>query len=108
MGDKAKRVQPAHDILRNYGIGVNDAVNGVFLPNKIIQAVYQVYYLMKTIKCIFFQVNRIITNANSTGGKQGVIDALDRISYSYVLSTTNTSANWRTVLNKITYWKYKH
>ena len=97
VGDTSKRAQAARDILNKHGIGVDDAVNGVFLPNRNnIDNMPGILHNGKHPNRYFDRVNNIIIEADELGGKQSVLEALDDIRK--VLSDADRLSNWRNII----------
>ena len=93
----AARAKPARDILDKHKIDYNDAVNGVFLPNKNnTDGLAGILHNGRHPNEYIDEINRRIISADKLGGKQGVIDELANIKD--ILGNTPRNADWRTVL----------
>lgn len=98
VGDTSKGAKPARDILKKYGIDVDDARNGVFLPNKnnIDEALSGIKHNGRHPDKYIDAVNKRIIKADEIGGKQGVLDELSKIND--ILSSASRDASWYTIL----------
>lgn len=97
VGDTSKKAQPAREILSKHGIDVDDAVNGVFLPNRNnISDMPGILHNGKHPNRYFESVNDRIINADRVGGKQSVLDELESIKG--ILSGSNRNASWYDIL----------
>ncbi|WP_346770499.1 RHS repeat-associated core domain-containing protein [Pseudomonas sp. 273] len=97
VGDTAKLAAPARDILKKHGIHVDDAVNGVFLPNRnnTDLSIPGILHNGKHPNSYFETVNEIITNADRMGGKEGVTKALNNIRQK--LLSASRDSNWKDI-----------
>lgn len=88
----------AHDILRKHDIGINDAVNGVFLPTykNTDSAISGILHSGVHPKDYLSAINSRIRDADVFGGKQAVLDELDNIRN--ILGNANRNSDWRTIL----------
>ncbi|EMH6116481.1 AHH domain-containing protein, partial [Proteus mirabilis] len=98
VGDTSKGAQPARDILKKHGIDVDDARNGVFLPNRnnVDEALSGIKHNGRHPDKYIDAVNRRIIKADDVGGKQGVLDELSKIND--ILSSARRDASWYTIL----------
>ncbi|HHV7361588.1 TPA: RHS repeat-associated core domain-containing protein, partial [Morganella morganii] len=98
VGDTSKRAQPARDILKKHGIDVDDAKNGVFLPNRnnVDEALSGIKHNGRHPSDYIDAVNTRIIDADKLNGKQGVLDELSKIRD--ILSSANRDASWYTIL----------
>ncbi|HHZ7357001.1 TPA: RHS repeat-associated core domain-containing protein, partial [Proteus mirabilis] len=98
VGDTSKGAQPARDILKKHGIDVDDARNGVFLPNRnnVDEALSGIKHNGRHPNDYIEAVNERIIRADKEGGKQGVIDTLSEIRE--ILSSASRNAKWKTIL----------
>jgi hypothetical protein len=93
--DKAS--QKARDILEKYGIDINNAVNGVYLPNsKNNNGIQGIEHNGRHPQSYAKKVNELIEKADTQGGKQEVIKTLTDIKNKLQNAPRNT--NWRNVL----------
>lgn len=89
--------QNARDILNKYGIDINDAVNGVYLPTpKDKTATQGIEHNGRHPLSYAERVNRLIIDADNIGGKQSVLNKLNDIKNNLKNAPRNT--NWRNVL----------
>ena len=72
----AKKAKPAQDILRKFGIGINDASNGLFLPT-VKNVSKATYHPSLHTNAYYRKVNNLLGRANT---RQEAIDILKRIS----------------------------
>ncbi len=81
VGDTSKRAKIARDILRKHGIDIDDALNGVFLPNRsnMDKTARGILHNGKHPNAYFDSVNDLIRNADNAGGKEAVLKTIDRI-----------------------------
>lgn len=98
VGDTSKRAQPAWDILKKHSIDVDDAKNGVFLPNRnnVDEALSEIKHNGRHPSDYIDAVNTRIIDADKLNGKQGVLDELSKIRD--ILSSANRDASWYTIL----------
>ncbi|HIE4220579.1 MAG: AHH domain-containing protein [Proteus mirabilis] len=98
VGDTSKGAQPARDILKKHGIDVDDARNGVFLPNRnnVDEALSGIKHNGRHPNDYIEAVNERIIRTDKEGGKQGVIDTLSEIRE--ILSSASRNAKWKTIL----------
>ncbi|MDK7738577.1 AHH domain-containing protein [Providencia stuartii] len=103
VGDTSKGVKPARDILKKHGIDIDDASNGVFLPNKnnIDESLSGIKHNGRHPNNYIDAVNERIIQADLTGGKQGVLDELSNIRN--ILSSSSRDASWYKILWVIKY-----
>ncbi|MEM5720291.1 AHH domain-containing protein, partial [Proteus mirabilis] len=94
----SKGAQPARDILKKHGIDVDDARNGVFLPNRnnVDEALSGIKHNGRYPSDYIDAVNTRIIDADKLNGKQGVLDELSKIRD--ILSSANRDASWYTIL----------
>lgn len=94
---KDKAAQAARDILEKYGIDINDAVNGVYLPNsKNNNAIQGIEHNGRHPQSYAEKVNDLIKKADTKGGKQEVIKTLNDIKNKLQNAPRNSS--WGKVL----------
>jgi hypothetical protein len=75
-----KAAQDARDILKKYGIDINDAINGVYLPtSKNNNTTQGIEHNGRHPQSYATQVNDLIKDADTNGGKQEVIKTLNDI-----------------------------
>ena len=81
VGDTAKLAAPARAVLAKHDIHVDDAVNGVFLPNlnNVDSRVPGILHNGKHPSSYFENVNQLIISADKAGGKPMVLKTIDRI-----------------------------
>ncbi|EPM4785630.1 RHS repeat-associated core domain-containing protein, partial [Providencia stuartii] len=98
VGDTSKGAKPARDILKKHGIDIDDASNGVFLPNKnnIDESLSGIKHNGRHPSNYIDAVNERIIQADLTGGKQGVLDELSNIRN--ILSSSSRDASWYKIL----------
>ncbi|MBR7977021.1 RHS domain-containing protein [Burkholderia vietnamiensis] len=97
VGDTASKAGPARRILAKYGIDVDSAENGVFLPNRNnTDGMSGILHNGRHPDAYFDAVNQLITRADAFGGKQAVLDELKNIGQK--LSSASRDANWRTII----------
>ncbi|MDT1068529.1 AHH domain-containing protein [Providencia stuartii] len=106
VGDASKGAQPARDILKKHGIDVDDARNGVFLPNKnnIDETLSGIKHNGRHPNQYLAAVNTRIIDADRMGGKQGVLDELSNIRE--ILSSASRATSWYNILWSINYIVY--
>ncbi|WP_420832666.1 RHS repeat-associated core domain-containing protein [Pseudomonas laurylsulfatiphila] len=94
VGDTAKLAAPARAVLAKHDIHVDDAVNGVFLPNRnnIDSSVPGILHNGKHPNSYFENVNQLIISADKAGGKPMVLKTIDRIRNT--LLTSPRDAQW--------------
>lgn len=89
--------QDARDILNKYGIDINDAINGVYLPTpKDNTATIGIEHNGRHPLSYAEKVNDLIQKADQLGGRQAVINELNNIKNKLTNAPRNT--NWRNVL----------
>ncbi|SEK57255.1 RHS repeat-associated core domain-containing protein [Pseudomonas agarici] len=81
VGDTSKLANPARKVLAKHDINVDDAVNGVFLPNRnnIDPALPGILHNGKHPNSYFESVNELIVNADKAGGKPMVLKTIDKV-----------------------------
>nr|WP_077049320.1 AHH domain-containing protein [Pseudomonas sp. KK4] len=81
VGDTAKLAAPARAVLAKHNIHVDNAVNGVFLPNRnnFDSNVPGILHNGKHPNSYFESVNQLIISADKAGGKPMILKTLDRI-----------------------------
>lgn len=95
--ETAKGAQPAKDILNKYGIDINGADNGVFLPNRNnTDGMSEILHNGKHPDDYISAINNRIKAADELGGKQGVIYELGNINS--ILSSANRNSSWYSIL----------
>ena len=91
--ETAKGAKPARDVLHKHNIGINKEENGVFLPtNKNTNGTQGILHNGKHPNKYLDAINRRIVTADKIGGKQAVIDELQKIKNT--LSSANRNASW--------------
>jgi RHS repeat-associated protein len=100
IGDTSKQAAPARAILAKHDIHVDDAVNGVYLPNRnnLDLGLPGILHNGKHPNSYFQGVNRLIIEADEAGGKQMVLKTLDRIRNT--LQTSPRESQWALLLDK--------
>ncbi len=94
---KDKVAQAARDILEKYGININDTVNGVYLPNSNNNNGTQgIEHNGRHPQSYAEKVNKLITDAEQSGGKQEVLNKLNDIKNK--LQNAPRNSDWRNVL----------
>ncbi|NCP98231.1 hypothetical protein GW796_00600 [archaeon] len=94
---KDKETQDARDILERYGIDINDAVNGVYLPtSKNNNGIQGIEHNGRHPQSYAEKVNNLIKDADKSGGKQAFLNELDNIKNK--LQNAPRNSNWRNVL----------
>ncbi len=89
--------QDARDILSDYGIGINDAINGVYLPRpKAKKSTNGIEHNGRHPREYAETINNLIIDADSRGGKEEVIKTLNDIKNK--LKNAPRNGNWRNVL----------
>ncbi|KVK78136.1 hypothetical protein WJ47_17075 [Burkholderia ubonensis] len=97
VGDTASKAGPARRILAKYGIDVDSAENGVFLPNRNnTDGMSGILHNGRHPDAYFDAVNQLITRADAFGGKQAVLDEIKNIGQK--LSSAARNADWRTII----------
>ncbi|WP_180297845.1 RHS repeat-associated core domain-containing protein, partial [Snodgrassella alvi] len=97
VGDTAKRAAQAREILKKHGINIDGAENGVFLPNrKNTDGLSGILHDGKHPNDYFDAVNERIIKADKRGGKQGVLDELNKIRG--ILSSADRNSSWYDIL----------
>jgi len=97
VGDTSKKALPARAILSKHGIDVDDAVNGVFLPNRNnMDDLTGILHNGKHPDKYFEAVNRRILLADEMGGRKEVINELNRIRET--LSGASRNSSWYNIL----------
>jgi hypothetical protein len=92
-----KAAQDARNILTGYGIDINDAVNGVYLPTpKDITATQGIEHNGRHPKYYAQTVNDLIKSADKRGGQQAVLNELNDIKDK--LQKAKRDTDWRNVL----------
>uniref|UniRef100_UPI0009DC16A9 RHS repeat-associated core domain-containing protein n=1 Tax=Chitinilyticum litopenaei TaxID=1121276 RepID=UPI0009DC16A9 len=97
-GDTGQAAQPGLAILKKHGIGVDDAANGVFLPNRgntdlsTPGILHNGRHPNKYIEA----VNKRLHKADVKGGKQAVLNELNAIRTELLNASRN--AKWKDVL----------
>ncbi|MEE4716347.1 RHS repeat-associated core domain-containing protein [Pseudomonas alliivorans] len=81
VGDTSMLADPARKVLAKHDIDVDDAVNGVFLPNRnnIDPALPGILHNGRHPNSYFESVNELIINADRAGGKPMVLKTIDKI-----------------------------
>jgi RHS repeat-associated protein len=94
VGDTAKLAAPARGVLAKHDIHVDDAINGVFLPNRnnVDSSVPGILHNGKHPNSYFENVNQLIISADKAGGKPMVLKTIDRIRNT--LLTSPRDAQW--------------
>ncbi|PXY95581.1 hypothetical protein DKK76_04745, partial [Frischella perrara] len=96
--ETTKGAQKARDILKKYGIDVNGAENGVFLPNyKNTNGMPGILHNGKHPNSYIDAINDRIERAAETGGRDGVLEELDNIRN--ILASADRNASWYTILS---------
>lgn len=88
--------QDARNILKKYGIDINDVVNGVYLPTTDVSLQSGIKHNGKHPDLYVIKVNTDIVNADIIGGEAAVRLRLEQIRN--ILSNAQKSDNWKTVL----------
>ena len=95
--ETAKGAKPARDVLHKHNIGINKEENGVFLPtNKNTNGTQGILHNGKHPNKYLDAINRRIVTADKIGGKQAVIDELQKIKNT--LSSANRNASWYNII----------
>ncbi|MGY2184397.1 AHH domain-containing protein, partial [Pseudomonas agarici] len=95
--ETAKGARPARDVLQKYNIGINKNENGVFLPtNKNTSSTPGILHNGKHPNKYLDAINRRIITADKIGGKQAVINELQKIKN--ILSSANRGASWYNII----------
>ena len=97
-GDTSKASLPGRDILKKHGIHHDDAVNGVFLPNRnnVDPSVPGILHNGRHPNVHVQEVNRRLVRADQMGGKQQVLKELSTIGQELLQAARNT--RWAEVL----------
>ncbi|MCO6540634.1 MAG: AHH domain-containing protein [Gilliamella sp.] len=99
MAEGAKRAEPARKILEKYGIDINGAMNGVFLPtNKNTSNLPGIMHNGRHPNDYIDAVNKRLEIADKIGTKEAIEAELKNIAN--ILSNADRNANWKTILKK--------
>jgi hypothetical protein len=79
VAHSAKKAKYARKVLKKFGVGINDASNGVFLPT-IKGVMESTYHRSLHTKVYYNQVNNLLRNATS---KDDVMKILNEIAKNY-------------------------
>lgn len=90
----AKGAETARNTLKKYGIGINDTINGVYLPTTDMGN--GIKHSGKHPDDYSVKVTQRIELADKIGGKNGVLAELNNIKQ--ILENANGSDNWRNIL----------
>lgn len=89
-----KEAQDARDIMNKYGIDINGADNGVFLPTKNNGGVDPgITHNGRHPKDYAIEINKRIDNADIIGGKQAVLNEINKIRQELTSAKNNESWN---------------
>ena len=97
-GDTSAASLPGRDILAKHGIDADDAVNGVFLPNRnnVDPSVPGILHNGRHPDTYINAVNKRLATADARGGKQAVLQELGAIRQT--LSNALRDAKWSDIL----------
>ena len=97
VAENAKGAEEARKILKEYGIDVNGAENGVFLPtNKNNNGMRGIEHNGRHPNSYITAVNDRIVKAAKAGGRDGVLEELEKIRN--ILANADRNASWYTIL----------
>ncbi|OCG57543.1 hypothetical protein A9G41_04345 [Gilliamella sp. Nev5-1] len=92
----ARNAAPAQKILEKYGIDINGAKNGVFLPTKDNKTLPGIRHNGRHPNDYINEVNKRLRNADKIGTKEAIEAELQNIAN--ILSNADRNANWKTIL----------
>ncbi|MWP62702.1 hypothetical protein GQ593_10145 [Gilliamella sp. Pas-s25] len=100
VAEGAKNAEPARKILEKYGIDINGAMNGVFLPtNKNTSNLPGIMHNGRHPDAYIDEVNKRLRNADKIGTKEAIEAELKNIAN--ILSNADRNANWKTILQQL-------
>ena len=95
--ETAKGAKPARDVLQKHNVGINKTENGVFLPTtKNTNGMPGILHNGKHPNKYLDAINRRIIAADKIGGKQAVINELQKIKN--ILSSASRGASWYNIV----------
>lgn len=92
----AKGAEAARKILKKYGIGINDSINGVYLPTTDMRSANGIKHSGKHPDDYVNNINNRIIYADNNGSKHEVIKELQNIRN--ILQNANGSDSWRNII----------